>query len=216
MTYGDPWCAAFPSAVSFEYDMLDTILPECGCDAMIEEYKAIGRWREADDYSPSIGDLVMYDWDDNGVGDNVGSADHVGFVYAKSGTLMTIIEGNISDSVDFRILSENGKHIRGYCLPNYAAKARALNAETTDIGGVDVNSTSKAPAVRTLNLGMVGADVGVMQSILELNDCDCGEHGIDGEFGDDTLKALIKYQRKKHLEADGVCGSDTWAELKKF
>ena len=41
---------------------------------MIELYKKADRWQEADDYAPSKGDLLLYDWDDNGQGDCTGIA----------------------------------------------------------------------------------------------------------------------------------------------
>ena len=100
---------------------------------MIDLYKAAGRWQENDAYKPQIGDIVMYDWEDDGAGDNKKQADHVGFVYAVSGTYLSIIEGNISNSVGLRSLAIDGKYIRGYCLPDYAkvAKEATKQAETT-------------------------------------------------------------------------------------
>lgn len=215
MTYNDPWCAAYPSAIAKELDLTDTILPECGCDAMIELYKAIGRWREADDYSPQVADLVMYDWQDNGTGDNTGSADHVGFIYARSGTGMTIIEGNLSDSVDFRNLKENARYIRGYCLPNYAAKARSMTAETGETeASPDSGSESTLTKVRSvLTFGTVGDDVGVLQALLELNSHSCGKYGIDKDFGNDTRNALNNFKAENGLVADGVCDEETWKIL---
>ena len=216
MTYNDPWCAAFPSAVAKELDLTDTILPECGCDAMISRYKAIGMWREADDYSPQVGDLVMYDWQDDGRGDNTGSADHVGFVYARSGNSMTIIEGNISDSVDFRNLKENSKNIRGYCTPNYAAKAKTMTAETggkTDASPDGAAKTTLTKVRPVLTFGTTGDDVGVLQALLELNSCSCGKHGLDKDFGNDTRAALNTFKAENGLVADGVCDEETWKIL---
>ena len=56
--------------------MTEIAQTECGCGAMINLYKKIGRWEENDAYVPSPGAVVMYDWQDNGVGDNTGAADH--------------------------------------------------------------------------------------------------------------------------------------------
>ena len=44
----------------------------------------MGIWVENDAYTPSTGDMTLYDWDDNGVGDNTGSADHIGIVVSVS------------------------------------------------------------------------------------------------------------------------------------
>lgn len=119
----DAWCATFVSAVSIMCDLTDIMPTECGCQKMIELYQKIGRWKEDESYVPSTGDVIMYDWQDNGNGDNKGAADHVGIVVSVRSGIIKVIEGNISDSVGYRNINVNGKNIRGYCLPDYASKA---------------------------------------------------------------------------------------------
>ena len=123
LKYSDEWCAATVSAVGQALGMTDVILPECSCPRMIELYAERGQWIEDDAYVPQIGDIIMYDWQDTGAGDNRGNADHVGMVAAVNGTALTIIEGNNSNAVAYRTLQVNGRYIRGYCLPDYASKA---------------------------------------------------------------------------------------------
>ena len=48
---------------------------------------------------------------------------HVGFVGARTGTVLTIYEGNKGAAVATRPMQINGRYIRGYCLPDYASKA---------------------------------------------------------------------------------------------
>lgn len=119
MTYYDPWCAAFVSAVAQKVGATNIIYPECSCDRMIQLYQQHGRWMENDAYIPQPGDVIFYDWQDSGSGDNIGSSDHVGLVYSVVGTSMTIIEGNCSDSVCFTTRTVNQRYIRGYGLPDY-------------------------------------------------------------------------------------------------
>lgn len=125
MTYSDPWCAAFVSAVAQATNMTSIIFPECACDPMIALYKAHGRWMEDDAYIPSPGDVIFYDWQDNGFGDNTGSSDHVGIVTGVSGSVINIIEGNCSNMVMRTARQLNSRYIRGFCLPDYAAAAEA-------------------------------------------------------------------------------------------
>ena len=125
VTYTDAWCATFVSAMGVKCGLTDIVLPECGCGRMVALYQKAGRWTENDAYVPNPGDIIMYDWDDNGVGDNTGAPDHVGIVCSVSGKTITVIEGNKSDSVAYRTLQVNGRYIRGYCLPNFASKAKA-------------------------------------------------------------------------------------------
>lgn len=123
MSYTDAWCAATVSAAGHLAGYDDIMPAECSCGRMIELYRALGRWEESDAYVPEEGDLIMYDWDDSGSGDNTGAPEHVGMVETVENGKITVIEGNASDMVKRRTLAVNGRYIRGYCLPDYASKA---------------------------------------------------------------------------------------------
>ena len=120
----DSWCAAFVSAMAAKCKLLDIIPAECSCPRQITLWQKLGRWKEDDAYKPSAGDIIYYDWDDNGSGDNKGVADHVGIVVSVDGNSIKAIEGNKADTVAYRTISVNGKNIRGYGLPDYASKAK--------------------------------------------------------------------------------------------
>ena len=119
MTYKSAWCATFISAASLKLGYTSIIPTECGCERMIELFKGLGEWVEDENRVPNIGDIIFYDWDDDGKGDNTGWADHVGVVEAVSGTTITVIEGNISHKVGRRKIQVNAKNIRGYAVPRY-------------------------------------------------------------------------------------------------
>lgn len=121
--YDDEWCATCVTAAGIQAGLHDIILGECGCGKMIELYRAAGRWEENDAYRPEPGDIIMYDWQDTGKGDNTGGADHVGIVEKVVGSTITVIEANKGEAVARRTLAVNGRYIRGYCLPDYASKA---------------------------------------------------------------------------------------------
>ena len=123
VTYTDPWCATAVSSFAILCGLTDIMPRECSCTRMIELYKKLGRWVENDAYIPKIGDLIMYDWDDNGVGDSKGDAEHIGIVASINGSNMKIIEGNINNAVGYREFKVNARYIRGYCIPDYASKA---------------------------------------------------------------------------------------------
>lgn len=118
-----PWCAAFVSTVSLQCGLRDIMPTECGCPSMIRLYQELGRWVEDDAHVPSPGDVVFYDWQDSGVGDNVGQSDHVGIVVSCTDGMMTIIEGNCDNAVKLRQIAVNARFIRGYGCPDYASKA---------------------------------------------------------------------------------------------
>lgn len=123
--YTDEWCAATVTAAGIQAGLHDIILGECSCSRMIALYQAVGRWMENDAYRPQPGDIIMYDWDDTGAGENKGAPEHVGIVAEVNGNTLTIIEGNKGQAVATRTMTVNGRYIRGYCLPDYASKAES-------------------------------------------------------------------------------------------
>ena len=132
--YTDAWCATYVSAMGIKAGLMDVVLRECSCDRMINLYKKANRWVENDAHTPQAGDIIFYDWQDNGVGDNVGNSDHVGIVVSVNGNTMKIIEGNMSNTVGYRTMKINGKYIRGYGVPNYGNKTGGVSSDLgTDV-----------------------------------------------------------------------------------
>lgn len=127
--YTDAWCATFVSACAIKTGMTDIIPTECGCGPMIQLFKNLGEWDENDARVPNPGDIIFYDWQDSGSGDNTGNPDHVGIVEKVSGGVITVIEGNNADSVKRRNIRVNGRYIRGYGVPKYQ-KATATTPST--------------------------------------------------------------------------------------
>lgn len=128
--YTDAWCATFVSAMAIKCGLTDIIPTECGCGQMIRLFQKLGEWQENDAYTPQPGDVIFYDWQDSGVGDNTGASDHVGIVESVSGSTMKVIEGNMSNAVGRRTLQVNGRYIRGYGLPKF--KGGAASSGNTD------------------------------------------------------------------------------------
>lgn len=154
--YDDEWCATTVTAAGMAAGLSDIIFGECSCSHMIELYRAAGRWQESDAYWPQPGDIIMYDWQDTGVGDNTGAPDHVGIVEKVAGNTITVIEGNKGEAVARRTLAVNGRYIRGYCLPDYASKVE----EEEDMDQSKFNEMFK---------------VAMTAHQKELQDNDCGE-----------------------------------------
>ena len=125
LQYDDEWCAATVTAAGIQAGLEDIIFGECSCSQMVSLYQQAGRWMEDDTYTPQIGDIVMYRWDDGtnyATTDNTSSPNHVGMVAEVNGRVLTIIEGNKGQKVATRSLFVNGRYIRGYCLPDYKSK----------------------------------------------------------------------------------------------
>lgn len=218
LSYTDPWCAGFVSACAQVWAMTKVVFPECGCGPMVSLYKAHGRWMERDDYVPKAGDVIFYDWDDSGSGDNTGTPDHVGLVAGVENNVITVIEGNISDAVGTRRIKVNARNIRGFGLPDYASMA--TEEEEPEPAPEPVPEPEPSGAVYPVELPMLqeGARCGYVaaaQALLILRGCGVGPDGADGDFGPRTKAAALAYQRRKGLEADGIIGPATWSALLK-
>ena len=148
--YTDEWCAAAVTAAGIQAGLHDIILGECSCSRMIALYHAVGRWMENDAYRPQPGDIIMYDWDDTGAGENKGTPEHVGIVAEVNGSTLTIIEGNKGQAVATRTMAVNGRYIRGYCLPDYAGKAESEDDDMTYYKTINDVPNDYRPSVQKL------------------------------------------------------------------
>lgn len=127
--YTDAWCATFVSAVAVKLGYTDIIPPECSCRVMIEQFKKLGVYIENENRVPAVGDIVFYDWQDDGKGDNKGNPDHVGIVTDVSRETFIVLEGNYDNSVKERVLQINGRYIRGFATPRYTSETVSEGSE---------------------------------------------------------------------------------------
>ena len=132
--YTDAWCATFVSAMAIKCGLTGIIPTECGCGQMIQLFQKLGAWQENDAHVPQPGDVIFYDWDDSGVGDNTGWPDHVGIVESVTGSDIKVIEGNMSDAVGRRTLKVNGRYIRGYGVPAYKGSSTSGSSSSAGTG----------------------------------------------------------------------------------
>lgn len=208
----DAWCAAFTSAMAYLCNLLDVFPAECSCNRQIELAKKMGIWVENDAYVPQPADLVLYDWNDSGAGDNTGGSEHVGIVVSVANGVIKVVEGNCDNAVNYRNIKVNGRYIRGYICPRYAAKASKEQPVVT-------KPTSSAKDVgivvnlKVLKKGDKSDMVRAMQMLLVGNGCSVGKSGADGIFGEDTYKAVKKYQGRMRIAQDGIVGKNTWSML---
>ena len=216
VSYTDAWCATFVSAVAIKCGMANIVPRECSCYFQLEAFRSAGRWMERDDYKPQPGDVIYYDWQDSGAGDCTGAPDHVGIVESCASGLITVIEGNLSDSVARRTIVVGARYIRGYGLPDFvrwAAQHGGQTAPATPVSAPAPKNTKEVPKMEMLRKGSKGYQVKVLQLLLILNGCSCGAAGADGDFGVATDAAVRKFQQAKRLEIDGIVGPITWATL---
>lgn len=147
------------------------------------------------------GDLVLFDWDQDG------TADHIGFVEGLNpdGTLHTL-EGNTSDADH-----SNG----GYVLE------RTRYPETICMIvriQYDEGSNSYMFEVKEIRHGDHGKDVNLAQRILRgggyIDPKTRRLPSVDSSFGDETERCVIYFQKKNGLPQTGVIDIErTWPKL---
>lgn len=212
MKYTDAWCATFISFLAIKCGLTNIIPVECGCERQINLFKSLGEWEESDAYVPNEGDIIYYDWQDSGNGDNTGWSDHVGIVEHCDGNTITVIEGNKSESVSRRVIGVNARYIRGYGKPRYDS------AQTVDVPVKEDKIVENTPkeekkvqiTLTQLSKGSKGQEVKSLQALLN---CRGAFLAMDGDFGKNTDSAVRTYQRSKGLEVDGIVGRLTWTSL---
>ena len=202
MSYKDPWCAAYVSAAGELAGLTGIVLPECSCQRMISKYKKIGRCSSLLPENLRPGDLVMYDWERDG------AADHVGIV-AEVGDKLRVLEGNMANAVGYRLIAPDSKNIRCFCLPLFDDEAGETPAEPEESPAEEKIQLS----LPQLSRGSSGETVRAAQILLIGRGSRCGPWGADGEFGDGTYGAVLRYQQLRGLESDGVIGPITWRAL---
>lgn len=135
LQYSDEWCAGTVSAAAIATGNTNAVPLEVSCHYMIEGAKAKGIWVENDAYVPQGGDIILYDWQDSGIGDNTGNPDHVGVVEYTSGGIIHVIEGNNGEKVARREVSVNGRYIRGFIVPKYSDNVAPSGGSTPTVSG---------------------------------------------------------------------------------
>ena len=176
-----------------------------GCTYSMRYYKNAGRLFT----TPKPGDQIFF-----GASANV---THTGIVYKVDAKKVYTIEGNTSSAsgvvanggaVRKKSYALSYKKICGYGRPKYDAETKKEEPKK-----VETNKEVCTVEIKVLRKGDKGNDVKAMQILLAGNGCKCGSSGADGSFGPATLSALKKYQQKKKIEVDGICGPATWAKL---
>ena len=147
--YEEAWCTTFVTASAIKSDMVDIMPRERICRYMIDQYKELGLWVENDAYVPKPGDLILYDWEDNGKGDCTGAPNHIGIVVKVENGIITDIEGNNNDKyghpVSYRTVSVNGRYIRGFMTPRFDVNNGILF--TLDRMDEDTQEAEEAPDI---------------------------------------------------------------------
>lgn len=217
VTYTDAWCSTYVSAMSILCGLTKILPTECGCGRHIDLFKKLDSWVESDTYVPTMGDVIFYNWNDNGVGECTTGASHVGIVVSCDSKTIKVIEGNISNSVGYRTLAVGGRYIRGYGVPKYALLADTPATSTgakyrVQVG--DFGSKAEAEAVmaklRTDGYAAIIVSNGeeekpgyTLEQFVKDVQTACGAD-VDGIAGNETLSKTVTLSASKNARHKAV------------
>ena len=220
MTTKDAWCA---TTVSYAFIVAKLAgkpgsgalcqFVECSCSKMIELGKKQDIFVENDAYVPKTGDVIFYDWQDSGNGDNKGTPDHVGLVVSVKNNIITVIEGNKNDAVGTREIKVNAKTIRGFITPKYADYVKKTPTKKAYTGKLP-----KLPSRGYFKYGDGIISLPSMRDQIELvqkalNWAIGSGLVTDGKYGKKTKAAVEKLQQKNKLPVNGCFGNKCLAVI---
>lgn len=110
--------------------------------------------------------------------------------------------GPMTQAAVRRFQQAKGLSVDGVVGPQTWAALRGARPATPSI------PASRRPVLRQ---GDMGADVELLQRQLIRHGFTPGD--VDGQFGSQTRRALVEFQRARGLHADGVAGPSTWQAL---
>lgn len=209
MTTNDPWCCAFVVAVFEQCGMSDIIPCYAACDQMINIFTKWGRYYSRSVRSVRPGDIIFYDWN----GDL--SSDHVGIVIQNRFGELSVIEGNKSDSVEYRNISISSPQILGFGVPNYEAESGSDSTSTqkyrsyfSEMKELDKRTIMSFPL-------LLSTSKGLYVTILQLFLAYYGKYPmlIGCDFDSVTERYVREWQKSHDLEVDGVVGKETWSSF---
>ena len=142
--YGD-WCAMFAS-FCIHYAEVEGMPLDMSCPSWIEELRALELYRPArsedpqQQYTPSAGDLVFYDWEQDGIADHVGLVAEVTPATEAEAAKLITLEGNVEDRVQYMGYALDNPVILGFgqLLEQSFFCGKTGHAHTADCGGEGV------------------------------------------------------------------------------
>ena len=150
----DAYCATTVSAAYIQAGIAAYTGTECGVEKFTIVAKGKGIWVENDAHVPKLGDACVYDWDDSGAGDCTGAADHIGIVTKVGSGTFVVTEGNMTGGVvGTRTMAINGKYIRGFICPDFAAIAKKLGGSTASATPATPTASASISTKHTVVVG---------------------------------------------------------------
>ena len=205
------WCADWVSKVLIRAGV-GAGVTSTSCTLMQRYMSESPDWSEPEDW-PIPGDPIFFEW--NNDPEEERPLDHVGICvdfneYTKQ---ITYVNGNGSSDwyvteqeINVKAKGSDGHNLVAYWMRYVGDEETEKPEEKPEYKGIYI-------PVRELYKGMTGGDVKSLQRLLFADGYSVGKSGDDGDFGNDTEKAVIKYQKDHELDPDGIAGEKTLTAL---
>lgn len=223
------WCAAYVSGV-LERAGIGEGVTSTSCTMMQRYMSENDNWYEPLDW-PVPGDIIFFDWDNNLKEDL--PLDHVGICvdFQQDHGQITYVNGNGSSPhyVTEQVINVEAAAADGHKLIAYWMRyigdheGKTTEEQKPEAEKPEQKEEPKKPEVkedkevtlkvRQLRKGMTGGDVKTLQRLLFADGYSVGKCGDDGDFGNDTEKAVLRYQQDHALSQDGIAGVNTLTAL---
>lgn len=151
-TYTDSWCAIFASYILHECNAVNAPY-ECSVYYMYELAK---QNRQIVD-TPTINDLIIYDWKKDG------TLDHVGIIYMMDDSCYYVIEGNKSKAVGTRKIKKDNSDIHGFI---HVEQAISSNSYYDDIVTRVIRGEYGNGLTRKHKIESMGLDYNIIQNMV--------------------------------------------------
>ena len=196
---GVPYCAMFQSYCFDKAGVTCTGLPSAYCPDIVNAVRRAGKAVSA--RSAQTGDIVLFDWNGDGV------ADHIGIVEKNTGSYLQTIEGNTNNGVVARRTRAYGTVI--LCgRPNYGGASNPPKPAQSSGAGLVVDGLWGSATTTALQRhfgtpvdGIVSGQWTGRKSILKA--CTTGWQFSAGAGGSLLIAAM---QRTLGIPDDGVAG----------
>jgi len=225
---GVPYCAMFVAWVLAQVNQKCSGMPTASCITALNGAKNAGIVR-SNKKSAQSGDLVLFDWNGNGV------PDHIGFVEKNYGSYIQTIEGNTSSGssgsqsnggVVARRTRDWSSVLAVIAVPysGSSSSSSSGSSSTSSIGKVTVDSYIGKKSNTELQKQLGTTVDGIISSQYSGNkkylpNCTSGWEFLNKAYGS---KCIIKLQQNLNkygnygLVVDGVCGPKTVTALQKW
>ena len=194
---GQPWCAVYQFWICVQIFGLSQGLKIMGngfynCNSIKNQARINGTWHS----EPKLGALVIFR---NGA--------HIGRITKVTSSQIYTNEGNTSKGGINNVVSNGGM----VCDKVYTKDYSGIDGYVW----IDYETTSQVPEKNFLSRGDQGEQVKNLQKQLISLDYSCGDTGADGDFGEDTEKAVKAFQKEHDLASDGAAGPETIKKLER-